>query len=148
MDIKIVLLASAVGYFIGAVSSARIITGLFGRGQKALEKTELSLDGSDKKMVLKTVSASSVSVQIGARYGFMTYVLDVIKVFVPVMAFKQIYPDQPYFLFTAMAALVGHIWPVYYRFKGGRGISAIYGTLFAIDWIGVFATSILSLIHI
>ena len=65
-----------------------------------------------------------------------------IKVFIPIMIIKTIYPDQIYFLFTAFAALVGHVWPVYYKFRGGRGISVIYGTLFAIDWIGVFATSI------
>jgi len=142
LDFGIVLLSSVVGYLIGAVSSARIVTRIFGRGRKAVESTELSLDGSEQKMVLKTVSATSVSVHIGSKYGFLTYVLDVIKVFVPIMVVKAIFSGQIYFLFTAFAALVGHVWPIYYRFRGGRGISVIYGTLFAIDWIGVFATSI------
>lgn len=142
LDLNTILLTSVVGYLIGAVSSARIVTRLFGKGKKAAESTELSLDGSEQKMVLKTVSATSVSVHIGSKYGFLTYVLDVVKVFVPIMVVKTIYADQVYFLFTAFAALVGHVWPVYYKFRGGRGISIIYGTLFAIDWIGVFATSI------
>ncbi|MBD3169017.1 MAG: hypothetical protein GF307_06005 [candidate division Zixibacteria bacterium] len=141
-QINTVILSSAIGYFIGAVSSARIVISIFGHGKKTAEETELSLDGSDEKMVLKTVSASSVSIQIGAKYGFLTYVLDVLKVFAPVMIIKMIYTTQPYFLLTAFFALVGHIWPVYHKFKGGRGISAIYGTLFAVDWLGVFATSI------
>ena len=142
LNVNIVLIASVAGYLIGAVSSARIITRLFGKGKRAVENTELSLNGTDQKMVLKTVSATSVSIHIGSKYGFLTYVLDVIKVFAPVMIFKTIYADQIYFLFTAFTALVGHVWPIYYRFRGGRGISVIYGTLFAIDWIGVFATSI------
>ncbi|MGD8921637.1 MAG: glycerol-3-phosphate acyltransferase [Candidatus Zixiibacteriota bacterium] len=142
LNISIVVLTLVVGYLIGAVSSARIVTRLFGKGKKTVENTELSLNGSDQKMVLKTVSATSVSVHIGSKYGFLTYVLDVIKVFVPVMIVKAIYPGQIYFLFTAFGALVGHVWPIYYGFRGGRGISVIYGTLFAIDWIGVFATSI------
>ena len=142
MGIEIIILASAVGYFLGAISSARIVTRLFGKGRKAAESTELMLDGSDEKMVLKTVSASSVSVQIGAKYGFLTYFLDVVKVVVPVLFFKYWFLDQSYFLLTAFFALIGHIWPVYYKFKGGRGISAIYATLIAIDWIGLFATSI------
>lgn len=142
LELNTVIFTSIIGYLIGAVSSARIVTHIFGKGVKALEHTELELDGSEKKMVLKTVSATSVSMQIGSKYGFLTYVLDVLKVFIPIMIVKIIYPDQLYFLLTAFAALIGHIWPVYYKFNGGRGISVIYGTLFAIDWIGVFATSI------
>jgi glycerol-3-phosphate acyltransferase PlsY len=142
LDIRVILLVSAAGYLIGAISSARIVTRLFGKGEKATESTELSLDGSDEKMILKTVSATSVSAHIGSKYGFLTYVLDVAKVFVPIIVVKTTFADETYFLFTAFAALIGHVWPIYYRFKGGRGISVIYWTLFAIDWIGVFATSI------
>jgi glycerol-3-phosphate acyltransferase PlsY len=79
---------------------------------------------------------------MGAKFGFMTYVLDVVKVIVPVLFFKYWFREQSYFLYAAFFALVGHVWPVYYRFRGGRGISAIYATLIAIDWIGLFATSI------
>jgi len=142
METKFIIMASIVGYILGAISSARIVTRLFGKGQKAIENTELRLDGSDEKMILKTVSASSVSVQIGAKFGFLTYMLDMVKVIIPVLYFKISYDGQPYFLFTAFFALVGHVWPAYYKFKGGRGISAIYATLIAIDWIGLFATSI------
>ncbi|MEA3377365.1 MAG: glycerol-3-phosphate acyltransferase [Chloroflexota bacterium] len=38
--------------------------------------------------------------------------------------------------------LVGHVWPLYHGFRGGRGLSAVYGGMFAIDWIGVFVTSL------
>ena len=38
--------------------------------------------------------------------------------------------------------MIGHIWPLYHGFKGGRGLSAVYGGMFAIDWIRVFATSL------
>jgi len=56
--------------------------------------------------------------------------------------FKCTYPDTPYFLITATTGMIGHIWPIYHGFKGGRGISAVYGGMFAIDWIGVFVTAI------
>jgi glycerol-3-phosphate acyltransferase PlsY len=36
---------------------------------------------------------------------------------------------------------VGHNWPVFHRFKGGRGLSPIYGGLFVVDFIGVWVTS-------
>ena len=142
MHSDIAILASAVGYLVGAVSSARIIIRLFGKGQKVVEDTELSLKGTDEKMVLKTVSASSVSVQLGSTYGFLTYVCDMLKVIVPVLFFKLWFTEQPYFLLTAFFALVGHVWPVYYTFRGGRGLSVIYATILVIDWMGFFATSI------
>jgi glycerol-3-phosphate acyltransferase PlsY len=38
--------------------------------------------------------------------------------------------------------MIGHIWPVYHRFRGGRGLSAVYGGVLAIDPIGVLVTSV------
>ena len=51
-------------------------------------------------------------------------------------------PRQPYYLITATAGVVGHIWPIYHGFKGGGGISAIYGGVFAFDWPGVFVAAL------
>jgi glycerol-3-phosphate acyltransferase PlsY len=79
---------------------------------------------------------------VGPRFGFMTVVLDMLKIAIPTLVFKRLVPDAPYFLIAAIAGMLGHIWPVYHRFKGGRGLSAVYGGMFAIDWIGVFATSV------
>jgi glycerol-3-phosphate acyltransferase PlsY len=52
------------------------------------------------------------------------------------------HPEQPYYLVVSVAAFVGHVWPVYYRFRGGRGLSAIYGSLLVIDWVGMLVTAI------
>jgi glycerol-3-phosphate acyltransferase PlsY len=65
-----------------------------------------------------------------------------LKVAIPTLVFRRMYPDTPYFLICATTGMIGHVWPVYHGFKGGRGLSAMYGGMFAIDWIGVFATSI------
>jgi glycerol-3-phosphate acyltransferase PlsY len=43
---------------------------------------------------------------------------------------------------TALGGVIGHNWPIFYRFKGGRGISAIYGGLFAIDPLCALSTSV------
>jgi len=59
-----------------------------------------------------------------------------------VLAVKSVLNDHPYFLITAVTGVIGHIWPLYYGFKGGRGISAIFGGVFVIDWIAVLATSL------
>ena len=63
----------------------------------------------------------------------------------PTLLFRLWQPDVPYYLVAAAAGLVGHDWPLYHRFKGGRGLSAIYGALLVIDWPGLFITSLLGL---
>ena len=40
-------------------------------------------------------------------------------------------------------ATLGHIWPIYYRCKGGRGMSPILGGMVVVDWLGVIITQIL-----
>ena len=61
------------------------------------------------------------------------------------LAVKYALPEHPYFLITAVTGVIGHVWPPFYGFKGGRGISAIFGGVFVIDWLGVFATSLLGM---
>jgi hypothetical protein len=65
-----------------------------------------------------------------------------LKIAIPTLVLRYAWTDTPYFLITAATGMVGHIWPLYHGFKGGRGLAAAYGGMFAIDWIGVFATSI------
>jgi glycerol-3-phosphate acyltransferase PlsY len=50
------------------------------------------------------------------------------------LAVKYVLTEHPYFLITATTGVMGHIWPLDYGFKGGRGISAIFGGVFVIEW--------------
>jgi acyl phosphate:glycerol-3-phosphate acyltransferase len=142
MDPITFALAAASGCLIGAISSARIVSRIVAPGKLVADETTLRLDGTDKTMRLGTVSASSVSIQHGSRAGFITYVMDVAKVAVPVAIAWRAWPDWPYYLVVSVAAFAGHVWPVYYRFRGGRGLSAIYGSLLVIDRIGMLVTAI------
>ena len=142
MDPVIVAVVAIGEYLIGSISSGRLVTALFAPGTKLPTDTELKIEASEKAMKIQTVSATSISANVGAKYGFLTYVLDVLKVFVPVMLLKRLMPGTNYYLVAATTGVAGHIWPIYHRFRGGRGISAIYGGILAIDWIGVFVASI------
>ena len=62
-----------------------------------------------------------VRMQVGTRYGCLTAILDIAKVAIPALIFKLWQPETPYFLVTALFGLIGHDWPIYHRFKGGRG---------------------------
>lgn len=142
MNLLGIILSGVAGYLIGAISSARIVTRIFTHGEKAPEETVVGLEGSDKKLVLKTVSATSVSAHLGSKAGFITYLMDVTKIFIPTLVLKLLYPGTEYFLIFAALGVVGHNWPVYYGFKGGRGLSVIYGAFLVLDWPGVFVTAI------
>lgn len=142
MDLQLVVLSLLAGYLVGSVSFARVVSALAAPGRKVPEVTELKLEGSEQVFRLGTVSASSVSAQHGPRLGFLVYLLDMAKVAVPVLLFRIWLPTAPYFLVVATAAVAGHIWPVYHRFRGGRGLSAIYGTLLVVDWIGMLIAGV------
>ncbi len=141
MNLTIAALAAAVGYLAGSISSARIVTRL-AAPDVDLAKTEFGIEGSEEKVESELYSATSVSMHAGPRLGFVTVVLDMLKIAIPTLLFRLRFPTPPYFLLTATAGMIGHMWPLYHGFKGGRGMSAVYGGMFAIDWIGVFATSI------
>lgn len=136
-----ILIAAVAGYLVGSVSMARLVTRIVAPKTKITDEFEVGLEGSDKKLTLGTVSASWVSYHVGAKWGFLTYVLDLLKIVAVALVIKSFWPGEPYYLIGAAAGVAGHIWPVYHRFKGGRGISAIYGGLLVIDWVGVLVCS-------
>jgi len=88
--------------------------------------------------------ATNVMRATGTRFGVLTLVLDVAKAAGAVMLAKAIVgggvlPIGSLFLhwqaaqvMAGLAAVAGHNWPVFAKFKGGRGVTAYFGTLFAI----------------
>ncbi|MBI5032305.1 MAG: glycerol-3-phosphate acyltransferase [Chloroflexi bacterium] len=144
MDITLAIIAGMVGYLCGALSFTRII-GKFAAPNEDLSQTEFSVPGADAKVTMTSVSATSLSIRKGPKAGCPASILDMVKVAIPTLIFKLLYPDAPYFLITAAAGVVGHNWPLYYRFVGGRGISAIMGGLFVIDWLGIFIPNLLGM---
>jgi glycerol-3-phosphate acyltransferase PlsY len=133
--------AVAAGYLAGSISFARIIARL---ADPRADVTHTMVDPGEGRPHIRLgfVSATSVSLHLGPRLGFATAMADMIKVAIPTLIIRRAYPDAPYYLLTALAASIGHVWPVFFGFRGGRGLTAMYGGLFAIDWIGVFATSL------
>jgi glycerol-3-phosphate acyltransferase PlsY len=141
MDPLKALLAAAAGYLIGSISFGRLVARI-AAPDKDISRTEFRTPDSEDAVVSEIVSATTISIHLGPRFGFITVVLDMLKITIPTLVFKHVYPDTPYFLITAATGMIGHVWPLYHGFKGGRGLSAVYGGMFAIDWIGAFATSI------
>jgi glycerol-3-phosphate acyltransferase PlsY len=142
MDYRIALLAGILGYLFGSVSSARLVTRRFAPG-KALTNIRQPIPNTDIVFESDSVSASMVRIQVGTRYGILTALLDILKVTVPTLAFKLWQPEAPYFLIVAAFGLFGHDFPLYHRFKGGRGESAILGGMLVIDPLGLVVTNLI-----
>jgi glycerol-3-phosphate acyltransferase PlsY len=133
MNWRLALVAAVAGYTIGSVPFSLVIVRLFGRGAP-LAPPDLQVPGSDEILRSDAVSATAVRLQLGARYGCLTSILDMAKATAVTLAFKLIWPQQPYFLIVSGFAVVGHVWPIVNRFRGGRGQSPVIGSLFVIDW--------------
>jgi glycerol-3-phosphate acyltransferase PlsY len=95
---------------------------------------------------LDAIAGTVVATKLGERYGCLSASLDMLKVAAPTLAFRLAHPDAPYFLIAAALGVVGRDRPLYYRFKGGRGLSAIYGGFLVIDPIGTLFTSLVALL--
>lgn len=131
-----IILSVVGGYLLGSVSFARIIARRV-IPQEDLERMDLPIEGSDSSFRARAISATTIRVKAGPRYGCLTSTLDMLKAALPTLALRLLFPDSPYYLFAAAAAVGGHDFPIYHRFRGGRGISPIYGGLFVIDWLAV-----------
>jgi len=63
--------------------------------------------------------------------GYATLLLDITKAVLPVLYVKFNYPD--YIFIASLSAFLGHVFPVWLKFKGGKGVATYVGILFSID---------------
>jgi glycerol-3-phosphate acyltransferase PlsY len=129
------------GYLLGSISFARVVGRLVIPAED-LARMDLPIEGSERTFRASSISATTIRVKAGSRYGCLTSVLDMLKATLPALVLRLVFPASPYYLFAAAAAVGGHDFPIYHGFRGGRGISPIYGGLFVIDWLAIPVTTI------
>ena len=65
--------------------------------------------------------------------GYSTLILDVLKAVIPVLYVKINFHDAVYI--SALCAFIGHVFPVWLKFKGGKGVATYLGILFSLNII-------------
>lgn len=145
MTFYLEIISATVSYLLGSLSFARIITYIWTSG-KDITDHEIPVDGTNDSYKVISIGANSVSSLLGARAGMVVSIFDILKVFLPTLFFKFAHPEQPaLYLIAATFGMIGHIWPIYYRFHGGSGFTSIMGGLFVVDWMAIFITSVVGL---
>ena len=107
-------------YLLGAIPNGLLIARLKG--------VDLQKVGSGN------IGATNVFRCVGKGWGVLAFVLDAVKGFVPAFFFPDLLEAAPAWLGLAcgVAAVAGHNWPVWLKFKGGKGVSTSAGMLLGI----------------
>jgi glycerol-3-phosphate acyltransferase PlsY len=137
-----------VAYLLGSIPFGLII----GKLKKGIDIRE---HGSGK------TGATNLMRVAGTRLGILTIVLDVVKATGAVMLATvivgrdsgvltiggvSVYWEHVAQVVAGLAAVAGHNWPVFAKFRGGRGVTAYFGTVFAIfPPAGIFGAQVLAI---
>ncbi len=119
--------------FIGAYLSGSVPYGLILSKMAGL--------GDIRKSGSGNIGATNVLRVGGKKLGVITLLLDALKGVVPVLVAKQFHMD--YGVIAAFGAFIGHLFPVWLKFKGGKGVATSIGVLLALWWplgVGIICT--------
>lgn len=113
------ILALVVGYLLGSIPFGLLLTKLAGKG----DIRDIGSGNIGATNVLRTGSKGLAAA---------TLILDALKGAVAVLLAQQAWPDAVNF--AAAGALIGHLYPVWLRFQGGKGVATMLGILVPLFW--------------
>ena len=112
------IITALVSYLFGSIPFGYLFT-------KILLKKDIRNVGSGN------IGATNVLRTGNKLLGYLTLVLDIAKAVVPVIYIKINYPDLVYI--SALCAFLGHLFPIWLKFKGGKGVATFVGILVSIN---------------
>ena len=125
------ILVIALSYILGSSNMAKYIA--------AAKKVDLSAGGSGNP------GASNAVILMGWGAGVLVAVHDIGKSALAVVLARMLFPDLPHIGAAAgVAAVLGHIYPFWMKFKGGKGFASYLGMTIALHW--KFAIAVLLLV--
>jgi len=114
------ILVISISYLMGSIPFGLILTKIF-------LKKDIREIGS------KNIGATNVLRTGNKIIGYLTLILDVVKAVIPVLYIKFKFPELIYI--SSLSVFIGHVLPVWLKFKGGKGVATYVGILFSINYI-------------
>ena len=118
--INVVLVVLA--YLLGSINSAILLS----KAMNLPDPRSLGSGNPGATNVLRTGNKLAAAI---------TLLGDLLKGLIPVLIAKYFHADVFIIAIVCLAALLGHIYPIYYRFQGGKGVATTLGVLFAVEWL-------------
>ncbi len=111
------ILAIVIGYLLGCSNMAYYVS--------KLKKVDLQKTGSGNLGTSNTVT------EVGFKAGLLVFFHDVFKTVIAILLMKLIFPNAEFVHYvTGFAAVLGHIFPFYTKFKGGKGFAPLIGMVY------------------
>lgn len=124
MSNELILIAAA--YLLGSVPTGLVLARVVGG-------VDIRTTGSGN------IGATNVSRTLGWKVGVLTLVGDCLKGVVPVLVAYRLGCTEGWLALTGLAAFTGHIYTVFLRFKGGKGVATALGVFLALSPLSVLA---------
>jgi glycerol-3-phosphate acyltransferase PlsY len=121
MPYWVVIAAVSIAYLFGSLSSAIIIC-------KLMRLPDPRTQGSGNP------GATNVLRIGGKKAAIITLIGDILKGVIPVLVAKALGFDELALCFITFAAFIGHLYPVFFRFDGGKGVATAAGCWLALAW--------------
>lgn len=122
-----VLLVAALGYILGSVQSGLLV----GRALRGIDVREY---GSGKTGFTNTLRT------VGLGGALVVVALDILKGAAPVLIGRLVFDDPLAAALGGVTAVVGHTWPVFAGFRGGRGVATSFGAFAAVAPLAALLT--------
>jgi glycerol-3-phosphate acyltransferase PlsY len=130
-------LAALAAYLVGSLAFAVIVSRVMGLNDP-------------RTFGSKNPGATNVLRSGSKAAAVITLLLDAMKGFVPVLLVRLVGKDYGLgdgtVAMVALAAFLGHLYPVFFRFQGGKGVATFIGAVFGIHWLLGIATGLTWLI--
>lgn len=121
-----IIISACIGYLFGCLSPSALIS--------KLKDTDLRQEGTGN------LGATNTMLVFGLKCGVFVMVFDAMKAVFAMYFIHRLFPDHEYAsLLGGLWAAVGHMFPFYMEFQGGKGLAAFAGTILAYDR-GIFVT--------
>ncbi|TFG84085.1 MAG: glycerol-3-phosphate acyltransferase [Erysipelotrichales bacterium] len=132
------ILVAVIGYLFGNIQASYILG-------KLIKKVDIRTLGQGN------AGASNAVESLGVKFGMIVALIDILKALISILLVKELFhvgldaAGSPLLYLNGYCVILGHVYPFYMNFKGGKGIAALMGMLFGLHpLIGVGGIAVMT----